>query len=311
MYNLNFLKRLIYILFLCLNFFCCKDDIEIELTEGEPQIVIEAFLKTEKGFSFLSSNNKISVSYSIGFSNEHNSKKPIKNATIFISNEDESNKIVFNNYSNGFYYKDQYSLFNSYKYLSVDSTYVLHVILENGRQFQSEKLTVPSNPPFDSLFFVTKRVADIINPSISTFNDQDYYPMISLKDDSLHDNFYVWTSNSSESFAMNPSFSDEFLIPGANLPDETLLFSFNAPRNNQLFFYQYALTKEAYEYFTTIRNSVTEGTPFATPPGPIKTNIYEVGNPKTTVLGFFSIADFQQSIKTPAKEKIIDYYPFN
>jgi hypothetical protein len=202
--------------------------------------------------------------------------------------------------------------------LSVNEKYSLKIITRENKQYQSDLIPVKPTPPIDSVSWVrdssvTVRVTTHDPTGNSrfyrwefeeTWEYTSYYESILGYDYGTNQPFYLnpkdylnrcWSSEKSSSILL-ASTNAQVEDVVENLPITTIAQgSDKASVRYSILVKQYALTKEAFEYWQLLRKNTNElGSIFGNQPAELISNIKCVSNLGEPVIGFISISSIQQ-----------------
>lgn len=199
------------------------------------------------------------------------------------------------------------------------STYILHIQLPDGTEYESLPETLHPTPPIDSIHYELKEGVEFLGDF--TENTFTYFQMyVNLTDPPGRENFYRWESTRVMEFESDlPTYPPE-IDPPPDPPECCYLcYLYNYDQSNiaiasdrfadgqemknipvtrigngyeNIFSFrlrQYSLTARAYDFFSRIKSQQENtGSIFDTPPGSIRGNIVNVDDSREQVLGYFS-----------------------
>ncbi len=202
--------------------------------------------------------------------------------------------------------------------LNAQKKYRINIHTSSGGDYQSDFVPVKYTPPIDSISWGLDPTgltvyANTHDPQNNTRyyryeyeetweHHSEYEPYLQYLNgqvvfiDPLQAPFKCWTSNSS---------TDILLASTAKLQDDILyhypltFIPMNTERISvkySILVKQYALTDEAFLYWTSLRKNTEQlGTLFDPQPSQLTGNIHSVSNPAEVVLGFITASSVQQS----------------
>jgi hypothetical protein len=204
--------------------------------------------------------------------------------------------------------------------LSLDNSdlFRLDITTEDGEQFQSDYVSCRQTPPIDSISWQQDQ-ADDVNIFVNTHDPTDssrFYwwdfaetweyqsPLVTLYGVSNGLIYLRDSTNQVHVCWMNHQSTDLLLGTSSALSQDVISMQqlLTIPNHDSRLFYrysilvdQYTLTREAYQYWTTIRtNSQKLGTLFDPQPSQLTGNIRSLKDPTEPVVGYVSAARQQQ-----------------
>lgn len=217
--------------------------------------------------------------------------------------------------------------------LNVNEKFVLKIVTRDNKKYQSDLIPVKPTPPIDSVSWV-RDTSITIRVSTNdpkgntrfyrwefeeTWEYNSYYESILGYDYATNLPFYLdpkdylnrcWSSEKSSSIllASTDAQLDDVV---ENLPITTIVQgSDKASVRYSILVKQYALTKEAFEYWQLLRKNTNElGSIFGNQPAELISNIRCVSNPEEPVVGFISISSVQQKRLFIRRGQLSGWYP--
>ena len=217
--------------------------------------------------------------------------------------------------------------------LRVNEKFSLKITTSDNKQYQSELLPVKPTPPIDSVSWVRDTSVTIrVSTKDPTGNTRFYrwefeetweynsfYESILGYDYGTNQPYYLdpkdylnrcWSSQKSSSILLastNAQVDD--LVE--NLPVTTIVQgSDKASVRYSILVKQYALTKEAFEYWQLLRKNTNElGSIFGNQPAELISNIKCTSNSEEPVVGFISISSIQQKRLFIRRGELSGWYP--
>ena len=217
--------------------------------------------------------------------------------------------------------------------LRVNEKFSLKITTSDNKQYQSELLPVKPTPAIDSVSWVRDTSVTIrVSTKDPTGNTRFYrwefeetweynsfYESILGYDYGTNQPYYLdpkdylnrcWSSQKSSSILLastNAQVDD--LVE--NLPVTTIVQgSDKASVRYSILVKQYALTKEAFEYWQLLRKNTNElGSIFGNQPAELISNIKCTSNPEEPVVGFISISSIQQKRLFIRRGELSGWYP--
>ena len=310
----------------------CIDTYTPKLEGYESLLVVDGLITDEN------------LSYSIKLSNTIQQQDEIpdkvSDASVYVTDENNT-RGEFINKGNGIYKSDS-TLFRG----SVGKTYVLHIITNDGKEYESEPCTMQSVPEIDSIYFV--REQELINNGTETvegiriYLDSDkgennkyfrwefeetweFKTPDTRKFDYINENTMI-PINDVHEFCWKTRKSDELLIhaiyPGEteNIEKEPIFFIGTNKSDRLLIQYsilikQYSISQSEFDFWNNLKDVNESGEDiFASLPFPVISNLTNVGNPNEQVLGYFQVSAVKKKRKNISLSDIVNldlpYYQY-
>jgi hypothetical protein len=232
---------------------------------------------------------------------------PVKYAKVYLS--DVNNKTYpLNEKDNGYY--------NANQILQPGLLYQLHIIKEDGEQYESLPEIMPQVPSIDTLFY---RFEQKPNFPEGNENRNGFNVYVHFKDSEKDGEYYQWAWKHYERARYCNSYididgSETYIYCESNCWDlkinkkQILLTDelkngkqlemlveripyYSSPQKYYLMVEQRGITKNAYTYFSSLKSqNETNGTPFDIPPQTrFSVNIHSVSNPDEKIIGIFNL----------------------
>jgi hypothetical protein len=269
-------------------------------------------------------NSSFSVKLSQTFQDQNSIPADVSDATLFIS-DDTGNKNYLKNKGKGIYKTDSLE----FKGI-IGRTYILHILTNDGKEFESEPCLMQSVPDIDSVYFAKdQKVSDngtqsqdglsiyldskpgddnqyyrwafeetwkfkVPNPKKYDFNvlDSTIVPVSIIKD-------ICWKSKKSDEILIRSLYGGG----GTSIKMEPVCFIATDQSDRLLLQYsilisQYSLSKKEYEFWNNLKQiNESGGDIFAKQPFSVISNIHNINNPKDRVLGYFQVSAVKQRRK--------------
>lgn len=217
--------------------------------------------------------------------------------------------------------------------LNVNEKFSLKIVTNDNKQYRSDLLPVKPTPPIDSVSWV-RDTSITIRVSTSdprgntrfyrwefeeTWEYNSFYESILGYDYGTNQPYYLdpkdylnrcWSSQKSSSILL-ASTNAQIEDVVENLPVTTIVQgSDKASVRYSILVKQYALTKEAFEYWQLLRKNTNElGSIFGNQPAELISNIKCTSNPDEPVVGFISISSIQQKRLFIRRGQLSGWYP--
>ena len=217
--------------------------------------------------------------------------------------------------------------------LSVNEKFSLKITTSDNKQYQSDLLPVKPTPAIDSVSWVRDTSITIrVSTKDPTGNTRFYrwefeetweynsfYESILGYDYGTNQPYYLdpkdylnrcWSTQKSSSILLASTNAQVDDIV-ENLPVTTIVQgSDKASVRYSILVKQYALTKEAFEYWQLLRKNTNElGSIFGNQPAELISNIKCTSNPEEPVVGFISITSIQQKRLFIRRGELSGWYP--
>lgn len=298
----NNVKRVIYILILLMAEMGCKKPYEPNIVANPGNyLVVEGVINTTDS-TIIRLSRTVKLDTSIG-------SRPEFGATVAIVN-DAGTSYPLAETGNGYYKTPPLNLSSSNKY-------AIRILTIENKAYQSDFVSVKNSPSIDSVYY---KVVNTSNPGVQVYadthdpaNDTRYYRWDFIETWVIHsafDSFEMVVPGSPPTIAMRPP-SQQIYQCWSSAVSSNVLISSSASlskdviANNKITFIpstserisdrysilvkQYALTKEAYNYWTLLKKNTEQlGSIFDAQPSAIVGNIHCVTVPNEPVIGYIS-----------------------
>lgn len=258
-----------------LGLWSCQDEIELDLPEGETFVVVEGWISNEAG------PQTVRLSYTAPYFIDE-PQPVISGATVSIE-DDEGNLTELAETDPGTYlYPDSGIVGRSYR---------LNFSIPEGDTYRSDFELLQEPVLIDSITWQLSE--DSPNPDFDENPDDIYDVLIFTQEPAGEGDYYQWRSilNGIEQRAPFDIFTtgDELVngsyIPFFNVTDEL----YSSP--DTVTIVQEHISRAAYDFLTLVQSQTAfVGSPFDTPPAPIKGNVHNLSDPDKDALGFFGAA---------------------
>jgi len=246
----------------------CTDVIDLDLTEANKKLVVEAWLTNDTDV------HTVQLSLT-GSYFDQNPTLRVNDAVVTIT-DNTGNSFILEETADGIY-QDRFDLVQA-------NTYFLHIKTIEGEEYISQGEKLSPVPSIDSLYAVYQVK--------TTIDDEGYFVYINSKDPIGQRNFYRWKIYINDVYqnkADNISFETDEYFNGNDITNFQFYWE---PLNEGDFVKveQLSLSENGYKFIKLMREQLTGGGIFGTPPATIKGNISSKNNPAETVLGFFGVS---------------------
>lgn len=293
----------------------CIDPYVPNLNKYESLLVVDGRITDEIG--------SFSVRLSRTIQEQNATPEMVSDATVFVTDED-GNKNSFI-YSGDGFYKTAGSDIKGV----AGRTYVLHISINEGEEYESEPCLMQSVPDIDSIYL--ERDNEVFNNGTENFegirillntkaNESNRYyrwdfeetwrfkiplakkciyidertivPIKDIKD-------YCWKNKISDDIVIRQVYSNE----SGNI--ERMPITFIAPEKSDrlslqysILVRQYSISRKEYEFWNNLTKINETGDDiFAAQPYPVISNIHNINNPGERILGYFQVSAVKQKRK--------------
>lgn len=276
---------------------CVKPYYPPVISGNNQYLVVDGFIRNGQDSTIF----KLSRSSNLG---DSAGPQPELNAQVLIAGQ-VSGIYPLINLGNGEYVTDQLNL-------DITQNYQLKVVASNGRQYASDFVPVRQSPPIDSLHWQPDSTGVSIYVNAHDPQNNTWYYQWDFTQTWEHHAFYnsaikllpdgsvvprppeeqinrCWTTRNSTDIlvASTARLSQDVVneIPLISIPNGSELIGYEY----SILVRQYAITKEAYEYWENLKkNTELTGTIFDPQPSEFPGNIHCLSNPAEPVLGYVS-----------------------
>lgn len=292
----------------------CIDDINFNIDEAGDQLVIIGSITTKPG------PYKVEISKAIDFFSSISSlSNRVRDARVIISSDDGQVEEL-THVGSGVYETSQAGIRGE-----VGRSYAVTVITADGETYQSKRERIVAAPEIDSLYFQYEEREAIGANNIKVIN-RFAKVMVDVTDDPNEENYYAWTWKGTYQFKTFPelftnpdgspaplpcsffgcsccicwltteennelAIANDVLTNGNQIKEQVVanipISAFQFEQKYHVNVTQRAQTKEAFEFWSLVKEQQSAATLFATPPARIRSNIVNINNPDELVWGFF------------------------
>lgn len=261
---------------LCFGFFMilsCEDVIEVDLSEAEERLVIEASLFKQKGYT--SNNQQVRITKTRGFFED--SLTFVEDAKITVTKDDGQ---IFE-----FEY-DTEGVYRSNTFVSdLKESYRLRIEIDNEIYTAKE------------IFMPVVKIDSVSQRRDAGFGGDEVELKAYYNDPAQEDNYYLFTFIVNFiDFPTTEVFDDEFFDGNtifARYQEEELM------PGDQVVITNFGLSKQFYEYmFVLLSQTGSAGGPFQAQPATVRGNIINETRPDHFPFGYFSLSETDQFIYT-------------
>ena len=295
--------------------YTCIDPYSPKLKGYESLLVIDGLITDE--------NASYTVKLSKTLLEQNGSPDLVSDATVFIT-DDEEKSIFLENRSEGVYKTDS-TLFKGL----IGKSYILHIITNNGDEYESEPCLMQSVPDIDSVYFVKDK--ELVNNGTDSqegirinldflqggnnkyirweFEETWKFKVPNPKRYNFIDSSRIVTVSNVKEFCWKNRKSEEILIQsvfagqGEQIGTEPILFIATNKSDRLLIQYsilvkQFSISKKEYDFWNNMKQvNESGGDIFAKQPFPVNSNIHNINNPGERVLGYFKVSAVKQKRK--------------
>jgi len=284
--------------------FGCKDPYDIPLRPSDQSsLVVDGFLNSGQGSTTITLSRVLNIKSPVGF-------KPEMNARVFVEGTDNSSYILTER-SNGQYTINQLPLVNTYQYR-------LRITTTNGKEYRSDYVTVKKTPVIDSISWKKQDEGIRITANAHDQTDNTRYYRWEYEETweihSFYTAVYKWVSGIT--IIRMPSGESTFrcwkdqkstgILVGSTAQLQSDIVSegplIDIPIGSEkigvrysILVKQYALTKEAYQFFQLMKkNTESLGTIFDAQPSELSGNMHCLSDSKELVIGFVTASSVEE-----------------
>jgi hypothetical protein len=274
----------------------CTDDIVIDLPEGEPKLVVQAWFK--KG----AVEQVVTLGMTTRFSEKGAANTPLNGATVVI-NCNDGNSYPMLGLDSG-----KYSIASTDFQLEVNKKYSLSIVTSDGRQYASSEETCRLAPKIDGHLVLDAKI--LKDFSVFFGAEKGLYTAITYREILGKGDSYGWKIyKNGKDLSIGNNFifrNDDFLEDGGIIPYRLAVFPDSLGIGDTIRVEQLSLTEDVYDFFLQIQGQSSGGTPFSTPPAPVEGNLYNINNKKEMVLGTFIVSDMDSFEQILTKDNVYE-----
>lgn len=257
-----------FLLLLLIVFTGCEDVVEVDLSNTEPRLVIDANIQWKKG----TTGNEQTIRLSTTAPYFDNNIPVVSGATVFVTN---SSNTVFN-----FVEAPGSGLYTCTNFVPVINENYTLTVQYAGQTYQAtEKL------------LATPAITSAQQETVNIFGTEVIQLKYFFQDDGTQTNYYLGTiKNPDYAVPELGAFDDEFF-------QGNQMFGFYADENvgpgDTVNFQLQGVTLRYFNYMSILIgiSSGNNGNPFATPPATLRGNIINISDSENYPLGFFSLGE--------------------
>ena len=253
----------------------CEDKIELELPDGETFLVVHGWITNEDG------PQTVKLTYTAPYFDD--GTPPVVAGAIVTLRDNEGNESTMVESSPGIYQFNEAGI--------IGRAYQLHINLPEGDIYESDFELLHQPVPIDSIYWgVSERTP---NADFDENPDDIYEVLIDTYEPAGRGDYYQWRSFLNGVEAREPfdifATSDQLVDGGAILEFNVTGKLYSTP--DTVVIVQEKISKAAYEFLSQLQSQTAfVGSPFDTPPVPIKSNVHNLSDPNRIALGFFGAA---------------------
>ncbi len=251
--------------------FSCEDVIELDLPDGEVQLVVDGW------FTDQNQTQSVRLTQTANFfSNEPN--PGISDALVILFDDTgELDTLAESDEELGTYITSIVGI--------PGRSYFIYIRLPNGNEYASDPQLMRTVPKIDSIYAEFQEE----NP----FQDEGFYIRIDTQEPQGVGDFYRWRQFINGVFQSTPEdlvfASDEFVdgnpIIGFEVGSQPLQLGDTCQID------QLSISREAFDYLALVQEqTLFQGSLFDPPPAPIRGNIQNLNDPSDEPLGFFGVS---------------------
>jgi hypothetical protein len=296
--------------------YTCIDPYNPKLTGYASLLVVDGLITD--------ANTSYTVRLTKTIQDQNSNPSVVSDATVYIT-DDAGNTSYLDNWDNGIYKTDSIE----FKGI-VGRTYILHILTQEGNEYESKPCLMQSVPDIDSIYFAKDQV--LVSNGTQT---QDGVSIYLDSKGSENNQFYRWAFDETWKFKVpypkrfnfnmadsaitavtdvkeycwNSRKSDEIIIhsiyagQSSRLEKQPIFFIASDKSNRLLLQYnilisQYSISKKEYDFWNNLKQvNESGGDIFAKQPFTVVSNIYNINNTKERILGYFQVSAVKQKRK--------------
>ena len=274
------MKKISFYLLALILFYSCEKKIEIDLQDPESVLVVEGQVSDQDTIQW------VRLSYIQNYNSTSNPDFSIEKNAVVKLYEDETELGVLN-------FNDTTQRFEIQFKGTIDHSYYVEIVTEDGTQYLSEPETINYVGPIDSLWSVKED---------DVFGDgQSYFiRMNTFETPGLGDNYQwkIYVNGEYQSSPENIIIADDLFVDGQSIENIDIFimsvedfgeFQANSP-DGKVFVEvnQTAITRPYFDFLNEIViQTVFVGGPFDPPPAAIRGNVYKSTDINDRALGYF------------------------
>lgn len=253
----------------------CEDKIDLDLPEGETFLVVEGWITNAP------SPYTVKLTYTSPYFDD--APQPVASNATVILKDDEGSESVLNEIQPGVYEILDQGI--------VGRKYQLYIHLLEGDIYESDFELLNEPVLIDTIYY---QLSEREPSDFFDENPDDIYDvLIETFEPAGRGDHYRWRSflNREESRApFDINIISDQLVDGVPVLEYNVTGRlYSIPDTVEIV--QEMISKAAYEFLTQLRNQTGfVGSPFDTPPVPIRGNVHNLSNPDKYALGFFGAA---------------------
>ena len=320
------MSRISIVLFLIISISSCVDKYLPEIDEYENRLVVDGLLTN--------GDEPIIVKLSLSSSVNNSESVPVTGGELYITDQDQLETQLIE--TDPGTYKVLDSTFRG----QVGSSYQLHIVLPDGRSFESDICELNAPSPIDSVYGLVES-QELLNYNHPIYGIQFYIDNHSDNHDTC---YYLWnltkTFEYRASFTLDYTWEGEF-IPFPN-PDSLRTCWLTAPVRNiftfstknldkpvikgfpfnyvstqtkelsikySLMVKQLSISEEAFVFWDAIRQlHIDQGNLYSQQPIQIRGNVKNINSDEETVLGYFTVAGITEKRIFLTRQELPYYY---
>lgn len=325
-------QKSIFTLFVVVTLCSCIDPYSPKLNGYETLLVVDGLITDE--------NTSYTVKLSGTIQEQYESPFMVSDATLFIS-DDQGNNSSLVNMGDGVYKTDSIEFKGT-----VGRTYILHVLTNEGNEYESEPVLMQSVPDIESVYFekdkelisngtesldgirifIDSKEGDnnkyyrwsfeetwkfkVPSPKRYNYINEDVIVPVTIVKD------YCWENRKSDEILIHTVYSGQ----AKRIEKEPIVFIATDKSNRLLLQYsilvkQYSISKNEYDFWDNMKKvNENTGDIFATQPFTIKSNIHNINDSNEEVLGYFQVSAVKQKRKNISFNEIaglnLPYYHY-
>jgi Domain of unknown function (DUF4249) len=271
------MKNILIALFVLLSLVSCEKVIELEVTNRETTLVVDGLVTNTPGGTRVILTNSLRV-------NDKSTPPPVSGAQVRIVEQERNlSEVMRETKPNSGIYEPTTANFRG----RVGSSYRLAITLPNGTEYESEVEPLARLTQIDSIY---------AKPLTSNQFDYDpnvprYEVLLDITDPANERNYYrflYYVNDTLNNAAQDSGVGSDELFDGQSLRGSISFSNTKTRKGVRAKIEMYSISQAAFNYYSLIGRQIFNGGPFATPPEPLRGNMFRRGNRNQPIFGYFS-----------------------
>lgn len=262
------MKNIIFFIsFLALFITSCEDVVNLDLPDGDVQLVVDGSITNKPG------EKRVRLTLT---SNYFDNKETPKVTEALVLLYDQTGIVDTLT-------EKQAGIYTTNYIGKVGSTYHIYIRTKAGEEYESNPELLQSVPEIDSIYYEYKEK--------TAFEDEGYYVMINTSETPGVGNYYRWKQYVNDNYLAEPFdlmfATDQFVDGNPIIGFQVSIDPLQVGDHYKV--EQMSISKAMYDFLTLLQQQTANvGSLFDSPPAALPGNIVNISNPKQKALGFFS-----------------------